>query len=334
MNVNCWPLLAEKLKSDDARLFGRELNRIGSKDLGLLERAQVLRAGRPRESLGSCPCDMHDCTRVVERFDGKVFAACPNAMWPLEEIEEKSLRVFHINEQEFLRQFARANDLQGEVEPLNRFVVHVGTRELPGESVLVVLARELWASTLAETRGLLFGIFGTRPAVILTPVKARLSEAEVALLTTERRQLVALSPALEAASGSLRIAWPTSAPAAFAKPAASPEPRLVLRTESKVATLDGVRLALQAQPFELLRYLALRATPDLLPIPTSTIYQEVWQVVAAKDVPFFESVVDSNVSKIRSAFREVVPAEEKRLLFNQKGKGYGLGLPPDQIEIA
>lgn len=91
---------------------------------------------------------------------------------------------------------------------------------------------------------------------------------------------------------------------------------------------------LQPQPFDLLRYLAIRATPELLPIPTSTIYFDVWQIDSAKDVAYFESVVDGNVSKIRSAFREVVPTEERRLLFNRKGKGYGLGLPPDQIEIA
>lgn len=328
-------LLSELLARRGACIHHLALARIGEEHVGRFIAAGVLVPEAPLTELGPCSCEVDDCTRVVVRAQGRVHSVCPNSRLPNEEITESHLRSYSFNEAEWLRRFAAANDLKGAPQEHTPRLAYIGTRTFPGGVAAVLLLRDIRKDELLTLRMLLRVKHPEQPCILLVPKRPRLDEGDLAVLALERHRLIVLPEALTTGDG-LRIDWPSSS--VSVDPAEEPgaPARLIIRKTSKAAILDGVDLKLQRRPFALLLFLAENATPELLPVPSSSIFEEVWQTNSAADVELFDVQVNDHVSKIRKAFREQLglsAMESQKLLFNEKGKGFCLAIPPDQIRF-
>jgi len=335
VNVTPNSLLSESLARPGARIFHRTLARIGEEHVGRFVAAGVLVPEAPLTELGPCSCEVDDCTRVVVRAQGRVYSVCPNSRLSNEEITEEHLRSYGFNEAEWLRRFAVANDLKGGPQEHTPRLAYLGTRSFPGGGAAVLLLRDIRKDELLTLRMMLKVKHPEQPCILLVPKRPRLDEGDVAVLALEGHRLVVLTEAL-ATGESLRINWPSSSVSSDPAKEPAATARLIIRKTSKAAILDGVVLKLQPLPFALLLFLAENATPELLPVPSSLIFEEVWQTNSAADVELFDVQVNDHVSKIRKAFRKQLglsAMESQKLLFNEKGKGFCLAIPPDQIRF-
>lgn len=326
--------LAEMLARPGARVFHGALARIGAEHIGRLVAAGVLVPEPPLTGFGPCGCEVEGCVRAIARSGGHVYSVCPHSRLPNEEITEEHLRSFTFRESEWLRRFAEANGLAGEPREYTPRLLFLGSRACPGTEAAVLLAREIRKDELLTLRMTLRVKHTDRPCILLVPRRPHLDEGDHALLALGGYRLVVLPDALRASDG-LRIEWPACAPSRPSEDGIVP--RLVLYRNARKASLDGAALPLQRRTFALLLHLAENATPELLPIPSASIFEAVWETGSAADVDYFEGQVNDHVSKVRKAFRDALgldSMEAQRLLFNEKGKGFGLAIPPERIRIA
>jgi DNA-binding winged helix-turn-helix (wHTH) protein len=327
-------LLAELLASPRARLYHERLAQLGPVHVSRLQAAGVLQELPPLEVLGACDCDGDGCERYVFRAGAKILAMCPrNAEEPI-EIGPERLVNFAFNEQAWLHLFCRANGIEGTMREDARLFDYLGDRVARTHRSPVVLVRKLRRDDASMLPHLLASKYPGASCVVLFPKAQRMDERDLALLTVGGHAAINLSEAFAARAGlGMEIEWPVL-PGTAKSGAPVPEPRLVIRRDRGVAELDGVELPLQSKSFQLLSFMAENASYQYLPVPTSQIFEAVWAKENAGDVEYFEAQVNDHVSKIRTAFRTVAklpPEAARKLLANEKKKGYVLRLTPDEI---
>ncbi|MDX2175038.1 MAG: hypothetical protein SF028_01060 [Candidatus Sumerlaeia bacterium] len=311
-------LLAELLASPRARLYHERLAQLGPVHVSRLQAAGVLQELPPLEVLGSCDCDGDGCERYVFRACGKLLAMCPrNAEEPI-EIGPERLVNFAFNEQAWLHLFCQANGIEGTMREDARLFDYLGDRVARTHRSPVVLVRKLRRDDASMLPHLLASKYPGAGCVVLFPKAQRIDGRDLALLTVGGHAAINLSEAFAARESlGLEIKWPAISGAGQRDDAAAP--RLVIHRDRSVAELDGVELPLQSKSFQLLSFMAENASYQYLPVPTSQI---------------FEAQVNDHVSKIRTAFRTVAklaPEAARKLLANEKKKGYVLRLTPDEI---
>jgi DNA-binding winged helix-turn-helix (wHTH) protein len=189
------------------------------------------------------------------------------------------------------------------------------------------------------------GLFGKSQALqgSVLPAVLTLSDAPAQQVFGEHVRTIPLSSILSVEGGKFQVEMRAITKeirrgqrrlsASLAKPAAIPDPVLLIRPRSHQVLLRGGELHLSVLSFKLLLFLARHAVEEGGGwVRREDIYDAIW-TPEGEEPTVNLSQVDDTVRELRNALNDAEPGSGTQLIDTQRGIGYRLRLKPPEVVI-
>jgi len=307
---------------EPAVLWGRQAKPFLGRTFDGLLTARVLVEQMPATEWPVCAgCECELDARIIEMFDGRSIASCPNDAASDVVLDADDIRSFHIDQGRLVHGIALASGFKAE----------------PHEVVPGVWS--LGPTSTGRATFLAFMIAAAQQPGLLTILKASAQRAPITLLAPalphgDRKRFDEADVHIVALQDAICIEAESEFAADLSRfePGPAAAPRLVVIRSTQLVILDGVSRPLAEQPFQLLCLLAERArSTGGAPVGTREIDGQIWgtsiHLVArqARDV----------VRELRDGLAEGSPDPKpvRDLIENRRSRGYLLALTPEEIDI-
>ena len=310
-------LLLQSEAGEPAILWGRLAKPFLGKEFDRLLHRGVLIEETPADEwdvCSDCECD-HD-SRLIQRIEGKLIAACPIDHHSDTVLEPEDLRSFQINLKLFVCELAVASGFTAEPAPVLPGVWYLGLGPAKRALFLALPRGDVLAPGLIAT---LQRLAERSPITIVAPA---LPPADLLRFAEASIHYVPTADAFISAGDRIvldedKLMPPSSAAA-----------RLTVFLHESRIIFDGRDLALSPQNFKLLLLLAEGPTKGLSLVSHDTLEKHLWSHPSVRKTARNEAVRD-----LREELKTIASGKSKPHLLIQTHAGQGYSLKLDATDI-